>query len=585
MSDANCAVRALRVVGLDLLNPELPFLTFLRKIVVLTFTFPALVVVIYQVARLLGLSSRASSTALIVSAISDFIMVSSSATAYVSAQYTNEVPGWAICVAMYGAAIGGLLNTFVSPLYPYFLMVAIFSIFACICEMPLRNLYLALIAVLFAVSGYNTCAGLTGSPLLMVAGGHSAQPLRTVLGYYLTALVALTIPVIACVLQTRQFRMLLAAAEMGNALSRDAAELLRNYDTDGVSLLLHEYSQSSDADPQLIESYTALVSNLNLYRPHLPNWMVRHHDDHSDSSRGDCGDGTPKSTRSLQSSKGKPSSTASDATHEIVTGSVDAYNVTAEPKSVTVAFSIVDFKVAGELGMTARGAAMSAFSDNVHRLAAATHCAVHGFVGDTVQLSWNATLRAVQPEVKAVRFLCGLKAALAGNTDVSVAAAAMHGKATTQFAGTGAVQAVAISLPWRSALRTLVVFAAKHRTFVVHHKTASAASHACALRGVEAVLSSTSHDPTALETILIHEVLGERHADDDGEWMYVLNKDGADKVSAALNACLAGEYGEAVSSLENVEESTNTVRNLKSRAEAALLNPSTAFVAQSCCHL
>jgi hypothetical protein len=186
--------------------------------------------------------------------------------------------------------------------------------------------------------------------------------------------------------------------------------------------------------------------------------------------------------------------------------------------------------------------------------------------------------------VKAARFLCALKAALAGSDDISVAAAAMHGKATTQFAGTGAVQAVAISLPWRTELRTLMAFASRHRAFVVHHKTAAVASHACVTRAVEALQVLDARDATASETIVVHEVLAERGADDDNdEWMYVLDKDGTDKVTAALNACVCGEYGAAMSLLEAVADTASTVESLKRRTEAALGNPPPTFAVGPCC--
>jgi hypothetical protein len=587
-NDANCAVRALRFVSLDLLNPTTPFLLFLRKLVVISGFIPALFALYILPFFIEGLipgvaedyaPDRAGFVGYVVSMVSCIFIIVTGIVPYVAAQWTGGVPSWALCMVLYGTVAAGTLIAVSTPSFPICLWAAVYALFATLCELPGRNVYLAALVPFFALSAYNTCSLMDGRAPFGVPGAQ-ALPFETMLRDYSMALMGIALPVVACILQTKQHRNLLAAADAANRLSRDAAELLRNYDTAGVSHLLEEYAELPGADPALIASYTALVDNLNQYRPHIPNWMVGAH---TEDNRSQIDDDTgsqrsTQSTRSHLSAQSNQSAVSTGAPREAVPGVADGFNVTAAPKNVTVAFGIVDFQVADVLSTAARGTAVSAFSDTVHRLAAATHCAVHSFVGDTVQLSWNATLRAVQPEVKAARFLCDLKAALAGNHDISVAAAAMHGKATTQFAGTGAVQAVAISLPWRSTLRTLMAFAIKHRTCVVHHKTASVASHTCAFRAVEALQLSV----TTFETVLVHEVLAERD-DDDDEWMYVLNKDGTDSVTAALNACVAGEYGAAMSLLEDVVDGTSTVEHLKRRAEAALLCPPTSFAKQQCC--
>jgi hypothetical protein len=581
---ANCAVRALRFVALDLLNPRTPFLQFLRKLVVLTSFVPA-ILALFTLATFFipGLAGGSEPTAaFLVALVASFIVMATGTVSYVAAHRAGEVADWALCVALYGTFGGGLLVSITFPNFPGCLWTVVYAIFAALSELPGRNVFLCMLVTFFGICAYNTCALMTDRRAPLAVPGSESVTFDVAFQQYVFAFIGVALPVIACILQTAQHRKLLAAADDANQLSRDAAELLRNYDTAGVSALLAEYRELPDADPALIESYTALVDNLNQYRPHLPNWMVDTQAD--DDSRADDAETqrSDRSTRSRDSRKSHTSMSGTSGVSHEAPGSADVLNVARVPKTVaSIAFGIVDFKVAGELSAAARGVAVSAFSDVVHRLAAVTHCAVHSFVGDTVQLSWNATLRAVQPEVKAARFLCALKAALAGNGDVSVAAAAMHGKATTQFAGTGAVQAVAISLPWRTELRTLMAFASRHRAFVVHHKMAAVASHACVTRAVEALQVP---DATASETVVVHEVLAERGADDDNdEWMYVLDKDATDKVTAALNACVCGEYGAAMSLLEAVADTASTVESLKKRTEAALGNPPPTFAVGLCC--
>jgi hypothetical protein len=252
-------------------------------------------------------------------------------------------------------------------------------------------------------------------------------------------------------------------------------------------------------------------------------------------------------------------------------------------KTVTVAFAVLDFRTNSSLSATSRGAVVNCFVDRVHKIAATTHCAVHSFVGDTVQLSWNAAMRAVQPELKAVRFLCRLKAAMADDDDISIAGAAMHGSATTQFAGTGTVQALAVSMPWRTALDVLFRFASAHRALVVDGALAAASKTVCAARAVEILAVATDDHGGAAEAT-VHEVLAEHDIDDD-EWMYVLSKQeggSADPLICAEAMCAQGDYGTAVQALEQAGDTSRLAANLLRRAEAALQAHPSAFAAPLC---
>jgi hypothetical protein len=394
----------------------------------------------------------------------------------------------------------------------------------------------------------------------------------------------------ACVILTRQTLKLLHTAKTANDLSRHVAELLRNYDTDGVSGLLDEYCTLEDADPALVESYTALVGNLNKYRPHLPNWMVQR----SDGSEEDVEMGSDRSTRSTRSTRSNMSRMSRSESRQSKGLSATATEKSNDrmcdmlpcgpPKKAAVAFAVLDFRTRANVHLSAasRGAVVNCFVDRVHKIAAATHCAVHSFVGDTVQLSWNAAMRAVQPELKAVRFLCRLKAAMADDDDVSIAGAAMHGSATTQFAGTGTVQALAVSMPWRAALDVLFRFASAHRALVVDGALAAASKHVCSARAVD-ILAIPSDDGRTAEAV-VHEVLVEHDIDND-EWMYVLSKKegrGEDIVSSAVAMCAQGDYGEAVQSLELAGDSSRLAAHLLRRAEEALQVHPAVFAAALC---
>jgi hypothetical protein len=576
MSDGNCAIRALRCVGLDLLNPEAPFLTFLRKIVVLSMCFPAVIVVFYQLLPFVGLSVRLSSGALVAHVLADTTLVVSAAVPYVTAHRTGTVPNWALCVLMYGAAVGSLLGSIANPAYPYFVFVAIFSIFACMCEMPLRNVYLVLIAFVFCVSAHNTCATMAAQEV-MAADGYRRSTFSGMIGNYLGALIALVIPAVVCTLQTKQFRRLLAAAERANELSRDAAELLRNYDTDGVSHVLDDYRQLPDADPKLVESYTALVANLDRYRPHLPNWLLRPRRDGSDA---------------LSSSEASPVGPNLNAEPNpnvldrpvVVSPSGDGVSqpdslelnllerlISAGRVASDVAYALVDFRISADMPSCDHGAVISGFVNTVHELATATQAELHCFVGDTVQLSWNAAVSTIKPEGKAARFLCHLKTATESTPgqSLSVAGAVMSGTALSQFGGSGYFSAFVVSLPWRAKLLACFALAKRHRAFVCAGTIVEAAVTSINTRAVELLCVTQNGRESA---VVVHELVGLRASVDlDDSWMY-MQGDAVPNNSMAsdpLQLCVDGYYTDALGTLGKPQNGESPLlANLRVRAEA-----------------
>jgi hypothetical protein len=425
----------------------------------------------------------------------------------------------------------------------------------------------------------------------------------------------------AVILQASIIQKMLADAHASAALAKNVAEHLRKYDTDAVDAELAAYCDTTATpDPQLLETYAALVSNLNKYRPHIPNWLVHAESDEEAAAEEESvllsGRGSrmtpsqPGSTARVSRSNSNtsvaqspiaPSPTPSVAgiansrsrrfspgssmngshTSLLATGGV---MLLSELKTPRIAFAQVDFRATGE----ARHMAISRFVECAHQLAAATHCALHTFVGDTVQLSWNAATRAAQPEVKAVRFLIRLAAAVMTIDDIVATGAAMSGNATTQIAGTERVKALAVSIPWRRVLTGLATFARRNSTFVVDEATAAEANATCELQSVELlrfddrinVGNNRSCD------IVVKEVLKERDNDND-EWMYVLEETSVvDPVTAALNMCVAGHYGDAVAALEKIAASqpltAPTLKHLRTRAVAALRSSPSHFALPVC---
>jgi hypothetical protein len=419
----------------------------------------------------------------------------------------------------------------------------------------------------------------------------------------------------AVILQAHVIQKMLNTADASTALSKKVAGHLQRYDTDAVDAELAAYHKSGDADGDLHDAFDAIVTNLNAYRPHIPTWMLRAASD-EDEDEADFGQSqmTGRTEDSVQNSSrdragsvqlsqvgrdragsaqlsqpGAPLSRSCSPRHSL-SGSFrgpralgsGSYSFSSPDTFVAkISYALVDVCVARKRD----GMQMNCFVDRVHALAAATHGSLHGFVGDTVQISWNATHRAVMTETKAARFLCGLQTD-AGGDGVVVAGAAHTGEARCVMAGGAKARAFTASMPWREALFASHRFATQHRAFVVDEVTEAAGAMTFETRGVEVIAvpapaqineRDTSECPT-LTTV--YQLVAEKVHDDD-EWMYALAKGTEGNpnraVTEALRCCEAGAFVDAIAKLDGLPDSASAVaaaplvQHLRRRAEQMLL--------------
>jgi hypothetical protein len=624
-----------RVVLLDVLNPAAPFVTFLRKLVLLNGMIIAIVSAVSAVFNVAVVLAADPTPANYMQFVCQLTLVATSVAAYAMAQRRGDVSDVALSVQMWGNAAGALIGQLSTGIFPYNMGIASYAIFAAICELPFRNLFFIPCVGVYVVYSYNTAALMTGNELWSAAG-YNKPTMSNMLRNYAFGLVVFAVPVVASVLHMLQHRRLLAAAEAANALSGRVAEMLRRYDTDGVAELLEEYSAAPDHDAHLLESYEALVANLNRYRPHLPNWLIKQRDGRDGSSSrassrpSSAGLFSPAASNTLLAPDARgwiPS--AGDAAGSRRPVSADRRPVSADRGPVsadrqrpadtgaadddapspredwaddvldldaivsdhrvthTVAYALVDFRVGAAMSPEEQASTVSDFIDMVHYHASTMQGALHCFVGDTVQLSWNAAMKCSQPEVRAARFLCKLKACVVGNTpaqEFSVAAALASGQATSQFGGSGQVSAFVLSLPWRAKLLACFALAKRHRAFVCSDVVVAAAGAAIVTRPVE-LLSVKQHGENS--AMVVHEVLAERlDQGNNDEWLYLLcgpggatGKEDAD----VIQLCVDGFYADALAAMGPPSDNAPPlVASLRARVEAAVANPGDTFATVLC---
>jgi class 3 adenylate cyclase len=214
-------------------------------------------------------------------------------------------------------------------------------------------------------------------------------------------------------------------------------------------------------------------------------------------------------------------------------------------------------------------ATLHAFVDRVHEVAAATHAAVHSFVGDRLVATWNAAATTVQAEVKAGRFLSRLLQD-AGDPAVKVYGIATSFHTRVHLAGKGKQSALLVGAdPNEAAVAEATRIATTYRTIIVNGTFRRAADHAVVFRGVgitrktSLVPTSDVGRPVSLPGAMpagrdaagslgsssdfecgpamqgLFEVRGE-HVENDEGWMYVIETQSTNSPDAQL--CQAADF-------------------------------------------
>jgi hypothetical protein len=443
-------------VCLDILNPDDEFNTLLRKIAIMSGFFALPAPVIYLLLNVQYGLVHGFTWGVCGFMAGLVIMFVTFLSTYLWARAANKPSNLLMDVWCMGTFVGIKLATFTGT-YPTQISNMALLLNAIICDTPRMPLYVALVIIAYPFSAYNSAAVATQQqPLFLPGTKYDTFP--EMLQNYVSAYFIFGIPVVSALLQQRQSRKMIAAARAAVRLSGVVTEHLRDYDTDAVERELEAYRKQTDvvADEVLLANYDHLVSNLNKYRPHLPNWMV------GGTGTEDVSAASERSTRSTRSTiKGSVNSRGS---------SVPSSAPGPVPPGITsqgggfhrrrqVAFAALEFAVDAALSPSTKDAAVTSFVDSVHEWAALTSGSLHSFVGDVLQVSWNATHNVAQPEAKAARFLAKVAVANAdaGNTGVTAYGAAFSGKAACNFSGTGRVQALTLSMQWRDCLRRYAV--------------------------------------------------------------------------------------------------------------------------------
>eukprot|EP00672_Neobodo_designis_P026739 CAMPEP_0174850804 /NCGR_PEP_ID=MMETSP1114-20130205/21149_1 /TAXON_ID=312471 /ORGANISM="Neobodo designis, Strain CCAP 1951/1" /LENGTH=676 /DNA_ID=CAMNT_0016085291 /DNA_START=44 /DNA_END=2074 /DNA_ORIENTATION=- len=366
--------------------------------------------------------------------------------------------------------------------YPFPVTFVLSVMLAALFNVPGRAAWMAGCAVPYLVAAYNHAVRSSQfdfPPLLLdgTANSDLTAPMRLgpwVATYFFTVVIAAAF----YAMHDEYARSIERAAASANA-AKAVATMLARYDTPAARAVLLEASQPADhpaqagppssskqstdqallddgdrvcgADETLVMSLATIVSNLEAYRPHLPNWMVdaafcaRSTDDDDETDRGTAETTSARSCRSShRSGNGSRKGNAATPNPDVFTWRTAAV-VRARLRSRVL-------RGAGDASDIT--SLLSSFVDIVHAAARNTKAAVHSFIGDTVEVSWNAAADVPAAKGKCLRFMAQMfdaaaplaNAVGANGATLRVGGGAIACRAKIQMAGRDTQQALLISI-------------------------------------------------------------------------------------------------------------------------------------------
>eukprot|EP00760_Papus_ankaliazontas_P007009 PhM_4_TR13270/c0_g1_i1/m.105777 len=330
-------------------------------------------------------------------------------------------------------------------------------------------------------------------------------------------------------------------------------ENIRNFDIATARQLARHYREQGSVDSSLLSSLDSLLKSLEVYRPHIPNYVIdemraktsNNHNNNKDQKQAASKNNSNSTAVDLRGGGGVVSShpasprsallpqqnKVSDRLVSIVY--VDFYEKldillsraqsaqsrgeeTVNPLEPTSFESNVDADTMA--AMEGGFAEINSFVDAVYTNAERTRGSVHTFVGDVARLTWNATHNVKQHEMKAARFLLSCQ-----DIKSMVCGAAHTATAWAQFAGSkNSTQTVLLHMPSLSTLDTLFHFARRYNIVVTSGETFNSARWRVEGRAVQAIgnISAGSFSATTTSSIadqskqmsanLVYEITSER---------------------------------------------------------------------------
>ena len=513
----------------DLLLPDDDFFMKTRKIVLALMVAPCTLFLMFSLKSMFD-ASKDNAPLAWMTAIATFMAGLIPLACWAFAKKTRTATDammdtW--CFSLEGAVLLCVLGVKGYPYEPVFLSGGLVIVMM---QTRMTLLHLTLCAMGFFLVMYDQSFAAWGYQPLIIPGESYAVSFADVIIRQLIAAVVSIAGIGVVTLMKSEFQRTLHATQVGLNMASEVSDHLVAYDTANALSVLDR--DRDNVDPKLVKSFTQITKNMELYRSHLPNYILGLGDAWEDD----------ESTESVE--------------EEEAVDFAEPRNIFASRErrvmvSETIVMSEIVLCTFAMIHFRAEDVDMSPFVDRVHGLARGTNASVHGFMGDTLNVTWNAGRRVIQHEIKGALFMLQLQKDT-GTASVVVGGALSSGLGRHQIAG-GELQAALLRVEWLPRLRTLFALAAANHSLLMCSRTDDAARFHVESRLVDIVALGD-------ETLDVIEMLREHASDIGEEWLYTLEDSGAledsktDLVSLAVEACRREEYAQARVFLEGLPD-------------------------------
>eukprot|EP00759_Apiculatamorpha_spiralis_P057721 PhF_6_TR8756/c0_g2_i2/m.13809 len=398
-----------------------------------------------------------------------------------------------------------------------------------------ENLFIALNSCFLLIWGYNNCIPkmVPEATLLLLPNLFDPQAISiplSILGLVTNFLLYWVVS-----FRNKAFLSAITRANAAKEMCGAVTKSLTRYDTDGAKQSLEALRQHGmeATDPDTYNALVNLVGNLEKYRPHLPNYVLEESVDTEDDdvhtlevsckrvSKSFTPSGSLGEFVGLVSVHSPAHSPARSEVLEIEnTPNTPTAIEVDQPQSASFLFlapaqekihdvtkAAATVIVAWEDGCQMDGAlyeaSMTLFVNRMHALANPTQATIHGFVGDTVHLSWNTSRKVVQHQTKGALFLSWMQRD-SGDETVRTYGAVSTGPARTFYAG-DRHSMLLVQTEWDSRVAALHDVAVKYTSTVICQSVFDCTKPFVESRWVDAIAYDGGN---RLENV--YELLGER---------------------------------------------------------------------------
>lgn len=387
------------------------------------------------------------------------VFVLAAIPAFIYMKVTHRAETWLTDLVFFSLHVNTVLTIIVEPTALIATTVLAIAVILMCTSTPLYPLHYFLLFGQLVCAIINYAHATTGTGLVQIPEPATSTYQERLMGGAVAGMAFLLLPPLVRWLLDEfreQGRNSTATTRAAEVVSKHLAR----YDTASAHDAVIDAANSSEGavSPALLVSLRTLVDNLNMYRPHLPNWVLQRtldedtegdldleeHEEGDDESFASASTGgswsrqpgsgrlyTPKSDSPGQKpstpkrrGSGEEAANISPA-DELLRGALIRSDIHVA-KGAIVVFTYVPLNDDGapfslvnptDAQRAALSNIMHSFTECIYAVAGQVRGAVHSFVGDQVTVTFNAASRVAQPEVKAAQFIARMKKA-AGKPDV-----------------------------------------------------------------------------------------------------------------------------------------------------------------------